>query len=409
MIIYEDTMEKFIDFANNKTVVCFGIGKVFDELSNIITELSLNSNILILVDNDENKVNKIKIINGTKYTIQQLIDIEDEIDSETIFFITSVYYKAIINQLNTFGKFKNNIGFISSFNIQQSSKTEYLYPVGWENMLDRENDFDIGINGANLTISILMCNRVELTLRLLESINSKIPQFQGEVLIGDNGSDKRQLVILKRELKNFGFDYSLIEFGKNLGTSKGRNLLHQSAKKTWIMQLDNDIYFSKNILTKLRTDIQMLKCSFWGLPYYDQNIQSVIMYGCNLYFEKEKSEVYLNLRDSKYFDNEKMKKEWCPILCTYMPGGAGVFKKNDILKEGGYDENIYIAHEDIELALRLYQSGYKIGNAGIVGLIHDHKKSNEKSDIEYEKVRFSPQIMIDDKEYFYKKHGIRVK
>lgn len=54
-----------------------------------------------------------------------------------------------------------------------------------------------------MTISVLMHNRVELTVRLLDSIKEFIPGFCGEILIGDNGSDKEEIYGLEKSWKRW--------------------------------------------------------------------------------------------------------------------------------------------------------------------------------------------------------------
>ena len=46
----------------------------------------------------------------------------------------------------------------------------------------------IGENGRNLTFAVLSMNRADNTIRLMRSIAEQMPEFEGEFLIGDNGS-----------------------------------------------------------------------------------------------------------------------------------------------------------------------------------------------------------------------------
>ena len=55
---------------------------------------------------------------------------------------------------------------------------------------------NIGKNGENLTIAILSMNRSSLSIRLMDSIAKHLPNFSGEFLIGDNGSEEKEKEIL---------------------------------------------------------------------------------------------------------------------------------------------------------------------------------------------------------------------
>ena len=64
---------------------------------------------------------------------------------------------------------------------------------------DRPGDFsmdNIGLSGKNLTIAILSMNRSSLSIRLMDSVAQQLPNFSGEFLIGDNGSEEEEKNIL---------------------------------------------------------------------------------------------------------------------------------------------------------------------------------------------------------------------
>ena len=47
---------------------------------------------------------------------------------------------------------------------------------------------------------------------------------------------------------------------------------------------------------------------------------------------------------------------------------------------------MFIGFEDIDLSIRLYQSGMKVGTCGAISLIHDHPKPSSNKDKDYEKI-----------------------
>ena len=85
------------------------------------------------------------------------------------------------------------------------------------------NDDNIGINGENLTIVVLSCNRSEATINLLKSISEHLKNFEGNILIADNASNKIELDNLKKYINKSKLNISIVEFEKNYGVAGGRN------------------------------------------------------------------------------------------------------------------------------------------------------------------------------------------
>ena len=142
-----------------------------------------------------------------------------------------------------------------------SSASHRFIGTGTRNLLE-----NIGSNGYNLTIAVLMMNRSSLTIRLMDSIKKELPDFQGEFLIGDNGSTESELNTIKRYFKEMPFKCRCVEFGANYGVAGGRNRLCREVRTDWIFLLDNDIYFIQNPLKKIQEDIATLGCHFMCIP-----------------------------------------------------------------------------------------------------------------------------------------------
>lgn len=64
---------------------------------------------------------------------------------------------------------------------------------------------------------------------------------------------------------------------------------------------------------------------------------------------------------------------------------------------------MFIGFEDIDLSIRLYQSGMKVGTCGAISLIHDHPKPSSNKDKDYEKIRFTRSILKESADYLENK------
>lgn len=270
---------------------------------------------------------------------------------------------------------------------------------------------NIGIHGENLTIAVLSMNRSSLTIKLMRSIADVIPDFAGEFLIGDNGSDQSEKDKLYAEMQRMPYRCRMVEFDQNYGVAGGRNKLFKEVQTDWLFSLDNDIYFVTDPLQQIRQDIAQLGCHFLAMPLLNEEDRKVFLYGGHLYVEEVKNGVSIG-GGSAFINGDAVNDGDYTLdsfLCTFMPGGASIMRKDTFFAcGGGYDDGMFVGFEDTEFSLRLFQAGYKIGSCGIACIVHDHPKPENNADREYEKKRFSNVKLLESARYFEKKHGICV-
>lgn len=264
---------------------------------------------------------------------------------------------------------------------------------------------NIGSNGANLTITCLSLSRVFLTEKLVNSIYQHIPNFKGDILIVDNGSTIEEISFLENLSKRIPLNIRVVELGNNYGVSGGRNRTLEHIKTEWAMFLDNDIYFINNPLTRLQKDISRLGCHFINMPLLDSDGETLFANGGNVFLDVDNDSIHVGAGSACVqektitYDNEG-------FLSTFLFGGASVIKIDTLKNLGKYDENMFIGFEDIDLSIRLYQSGMKVGTCGAISLIHDHPKPDSDKDKDYEKIRFTRSILKESADYLEKKWGM---
>jgi len=267
---------------------------------------------------------------------------------------------------------------------------------------------NIGADGENLTIAVLSMNRSSLTIKLMNSVAEYIPNFKGIFLIGDNGSEQSEKDILYTEMSKMPFRCKMVEFDQNYGVAGGRNRLFEKVETEWILSLDNDIYFINNPIKKIKDDIALLGCHFLCMPLINKEDNNVQLFGGHLYVENVDAGVSIG-GGSAYIDHSISANEsYEPFLCTFLPGGTCILRKDTFFACGGYDEGMFVGFEDAEFSMRLFQYGYKIGSCGVATLIHDHPKPANNADSNYEKQRFSNVRLYESAKYFENKHGIQV-
>ncbi|EJY9872232.1 glycosyltransferase, partial [Escherichia coli] len=286
--------------------------------------------------------------------------------------------------------------------------TEYVYS-DLHALLDSnaESSFgpNIGSDGSNLTITCLSMSRVFLTEKLVNSIYQHIPNFKGDILIVDNGSTLEELSVLQTLSDRIPLHIRVIELGNNFGVSGGRNKALEHIKTEWAMFLDNDIYFINNPFPRLQKDISKLGCHFINMPLLDSDGETLFANGGNIFLHIDNDSVHVGA-GSACVQEKITTYDGEGFLSTFLFGGASVIKIDSLKSLGKYDENMFIGFEDIDLSLRLYQSGMKVGTCGAISLIHDHPKPSSNKDKDYEKIRFTKSILKESADYLENKWGM---
>ncbi|MDM3318227.1 glycosyltransferase [Citrobacter sp. Ce006] len=264
---------------------------------------------------------------------------------------------------------------------------------------------NIGSDGSNLTITCLSMSRVFLTEKLVNSIYQHIPNFKGDILIVDNGSTVEELSVLQTLSDRVPLNIRVVELGDNFGVSGGRNKTLEHIKTEWAMFLDNDIYFINNPLLRLQKDISRLGCHFINMPLLDSDGETLFANGGNIFLDIDNDSVHVGA-GSACVQEKTITYDGEGFLSTFLFGGASVIKIDSLKNLGKYDENMFIGFEDIDLSLRLYQSGMKVGTCGAISLIHDHPKPSSNKDKDYEKIRFTRSILKESADYLENKWGM---
>lgn len=266
---------------------------------------------------------------------------------------------------------------------------------------------NIGLNGNNLTITFLSLNRASLSERLLLSIAQHLPRFAGEVLIIDNGSAAEEIAILRSVCAQQPYRSRIVELGKNYGVAGGRNRTMPHVQTEWVMCLDNDIYFTRNPLPQFQKDLARLGCHFMSLPLLDSDEKRIFARGGHLYISLEHGELHIGA-GSACCQEVPESQDGEAFVSTFLFGGACILKHQTFDQAGAYDEGMFIGFEDIDFSIRLFQQGYKVGSSAALALVHDHPQPSSEVDRDYEKERFSRNLLRESARHMEAKHGFRI-
>lgn len=198
-----------------------------------------------------------------------------------------------------------------------------------------------------LKLTIGLCVKDdELSIRkCLKSILSQdFPHDQMELIIVDGNSKDKTLLIIKNELSKTNLTFSI--FQENVGLAFARQLVADRAKGEYILFVDGDMMLPRDYLSNM-------------VKFMDENPDVAIAGGKFKMFMLKKSGLvyklsYLEKVVEYYFSNQFRES----LIGT----GGSILRIKAIAEVGGFDVNIKGAGEDLELAYRIKNCGWRLCN-----------------------------------------------
>jgi len=217
--------------------------------------------------------------------------------------------------------------------------------------------------GEDLSFSIIIPNYNGATFlfdclySLYQSIKFTTANF--EIIIVDNHSTDNSLDIIKiffDQYRSTKLTTKIISSPKNLGFAKAVNLGISQAKYKFIIPCNNDLTLEKNwfeiIFKTIKNNQDPLITTFFGTvlnktgdKYESQGLKFFVSGKCQ------------NASNSKPFHKSDLPKT--NKLIWGASAALVVYQKNIINKIGMFDQDFFAYEEDVDLALRLSNFGYK--------------------------------------------------
>lgn len=137
------TISEFVKRTEYKTVICFGSGKVVDEMSFYGTPYALADRIGFIIDNNKEKWNTYKILNKRKVSIKSPDEIKNYEADDIAILLTLAKYEEVIGQIEEMEEYRDVDVYIYYF-IKNMQEDELLFHVGMPEKGWRANaDFQI--------------------------------------------------------------------------------------------------------------------------------------------------------------------------------------------------------------------------------------------------------------------------
>lgn len=225
-----------------------------------------------------------------------------------------------------------------------------------------------------MKVGIIIVNfngRHLLEKNLLSVVNNGYEDF--EIVIVDNASIDGSVEYLKKEFPSV----KVVESKENLGFGGGNNLgVKEYPNYDAYLFLNNDISVPKGFLDNLVKELQK---------------EDVAAVGPKILYSKEKvgsekriinsAGIYVDRHYMAYdrYDKEEDNPKYSVVeKIDALMGGAFLVKREVFERVGGFNPNMFLYYEDIDLSLRIRDLGYKLYYVGTSEVYHDHMASSKK-------------------------------
>lgn len=247
-----------------------------------------------------------------------------------------------------------------------------------------------------LSIIILNYKKPQLTLACIDSLykyfSNEFEKDQFELIIVDNHSEDDSLVLLENEKKQKKYaNFKLVANNQNAGFSKGCNLGASKARGEYLLFLNNDTLIAdKGILDMIKYLESNSAVGVLGGRL--QNPDGSAQFSVGKFTTP--IEVFFLLLGVQRFTRPANPKQVTPV--DWVKGALFMIRKDIFEKLGGFDENIFMYTEDMELCYRVKKAGYGVAFFPHIRVIHDEHGSANRT--------FAIVNIYQNLLYFYKKH-----
>lgn len=224
-----------------------------------------------------------------------------------------------------------------------------------------------------VSLVIPVKDRIDLTRRCVESVESKSTYRNFEIVIIDNGSVEEQS---QRYLQTLASRHRVLRYDRPFNYSAINNLGASQASGDYLLFLNNDVeVVSRDWLEAMLGHAQRPEVGAVGarllFPSGRMQHGGVFVVGTETAFALHAFK-HLPGDSPCYFGFHEATRNWSAVT------GACMMVRRSVFDEvGGFEEGLRVAFNDVDLCLRMRQRGYLIVYTPLATLIH-HESATRK-------------------------------
>jgi len=255
----------------------------------------------------------------------------------------------------------------------------------------------------DISIITINYNQSNLTRDFIESVLKFTPKnIRYEIIVVDNCSEREDYKNLLHILTPFRL--TIVRSVINIGFGAGNMLGVQHASGKYIAFINNDVLFIEDCFSSL---IQFLKTNPTvgvAIPQQlDRNKQPTYSFDFNHGIRR----LIFGMGFINFFKTVKRKKKFYtePVSVDFIQGCFMFFDNNAFAKVGGFDTNLFLYYEEMDICHRLKQKGFSSYFVPITKFIHLEGESTSKNFIIKKELNIS-RLYVLRKNHNYLKYTI---
>lgn len=214
----------------------------------------------------------------------------------------------------------------------------------------------------DVSIITVNYNNLQLTRKFLISLLENFPKsYKCEVIVVDNNSSEENIYVLEKEFQNDVIPIKICRSNINLGFGGGNQFGNQFAIGTYLAFINNDVEFFEDCFTSLINFLKSNTDAGVCSPHqYDMNLKPVIGFD---YFQGLRKELFGRSFIEMQQKNGAPKRKELPYNNNFevdaLQGCFMFFRATSFASVGGFDTNLFLYFEEMDICLRLYKNNFK--------------------------------------------------
>lgn len=262
------------------------------------------------------------------------------------------------------------------------------------------------LNFMDISIISINYNNSHLTLDFIKSVIKHTPSsITYEIIIIDNCSKIDDYNNLNNLLNGFKNHVKIIRSNINTGFGGGNMLGTQYASGNYLAYINNDIIFTEDCLSSLKSFMEINPTVGVVTPQQlnrDKNPTT-----CFDYFHGIRKELFgrwaVELTSKKVKREAKLYKQ--TVSADFIQGCFMFFDAQKFAEIGGFDTNLFLYYEEMDVCYRLKQKGYQSCLYPETTFIHLHGVSTPKNYLIKKELKIS-KLYILRKNHNYIKYSV---
>ena len=222
----------------------------------------------------------------------------------------------------------------------------------------------------DLSVVIVSYNTKKITKDCVISINRSLTKtkIKYEIVVADNGSEDGSHELLKQLSEDKSSHLVYFQTGKNLGFGRGNNFAVRKARGKYILLLNSDTVVLNRAIEKLYNYyvVHESEAQFLGAKLLNRDLTpqpsaarffSLPVVFAALFLKGD----YYGL--TRFSPNKTMKVDWVSGACI-------LTRKSLYQRLGGFDRDIFMYMEEVDLLYRAARAGYSTYLYPVAQIIH---------------------------------------